>query len=353
MNQDGPAGTYRDLAAGFARAASAPHGQLQEFTYEFAGKPARLRLSGARLAELIPRALAHLRVPDRPPMRGELVIELWDEAATGVSCAGCLVKEDPEAAGTTEVSENGHHVITTFAQIKTGFDRKAQRIVGWIGDANRLTQYEIGRPLHSELLLWHRDSGLQALHAGLVARNGDGILLGGPGGSGKSTTALSCLQAGMAYLSDDYVAMDLAAQGPPVCHSVYCSTHVEPKHLERFPRLRPHAIPARLSREDKSLILLSDLPWASLRPSVLLRALVFPQVVDSEVTSFRPMSRAQALLRLAPSSLMLLPFPEALSDGFKTLTTLVDRVPVYWLDLGRNLDGIPVAVGSLLDQVTR
>ena len=351
---EAPATVYRELSEAFARAASSYPGGVAESCYAFAGNPVRLRLVGSRLADLIPRALVHLKVPDRPPQPRELVVELWDEAATGVGCAGCTPQDDPEMQGRTEVSPDGSvTVITTFAQTKTGFDRKAQRVVGWIGDANHLTQYEVGRPLHPQLLLWHRDRGLQAVHAGLVGRNGDGILLGGPGGAGKSTTALTCLQAGMAYLSDDYVVVDPNPEGTPVCHSVYCSAHVDPKHLERFPLLRPHARPGRLAREDKSLILLSDLPGAILKSSVQLRAIVFPQVVDAPITKFRKASRAQALLRMAPSSLGLLMFPEALAAGFQTLSALVDRVPVYWLDLGRDLAQIPEAVSALFDEVTR
>ena len=346
------AATYRDLAAAFGRAVEANGGVVAESCYDFAGSPVRLRLVGTRLAELVPRALVHLRAPDRPPTGRELVVELWDESATGVGCAGCQPQEDLEAVGRTEVSEGSVQVITTFAQTKTGFDRRAQHVVGWIGDAERLTQYEVGRPLHPQLLLWHRDRGLQAVHAGLVGRNGDGILLGGPGGAGKTTSALTCLQAGMAYLSDDYVVIDPNIGGAPVCHSVYCSAHVEPRHLERFPMLKPYARPGRLAREDKSLILLSDLPGAVLQSSVKLRAIVFPQIVDAPVTRFRPASRAQALLRMAPSSLGLLLFPEALATGFETLSNLVDRVPVYWLDLGRDLAQIPEAVNALFDQVT-
>jgi len=349
---DAPAAIYRNLSAAFTRALAEHSGSVSEYCYDFAGKPARLRIVGGRLAEVVPRALAHLRVADRPSPPRELAMDLWDESATGIACEGCLAQDDLEAPGSTEVSPGGVHVITTFAQTRTGFDRKGRRIVGWIGDAARLTQYEVGRPLHSELLLWHRDRGLQALHAGLVGREGEGILLGGPGGSGKSTTALACLQAGMAYLSDDYVVLDQNAGGLPVCHGVYCSAHVEPKHLERFPMLQSYAIPGRLAREDKSLILLSDLPGAVLRASVRLRAIVLPRVVDAEFTGFQPASRPRALLRLAPSSLGLLPFPEALSDGFRTLTALVDRVPAFWLDLGRDLDQIPRAVSELFDRVT-
>ena len=348
-----PAAGYQELSEGFARAAAENPGSVFVFCYDFAGNPARLRLAGSRLAQMIPKALAHLRVPDRPRADRELVVELWDEAATGVGCRGCERQEDAETPARTEVAEGGVQVITSLAQTRTGFDRRAERVVGWIGDANRLTQYEVGRPLHPLLRLWHRDRGLQALHAGLVGRNGDGVLIGGPGGSGKSTTALSCLQAGMAYLSDDYVVVDPNSGGFPICHSVYCSAHVEARHLERFPRLRPYAIPGTLAREDKSLLLLSDLPGAVLAASVRLRAIVFPQVIDAPITRYRTATRAQALLRLAPSSLGLLPFPDTLAAGFETLSALVDRVPVYWLDLGRDLEQIPQAVDSLFDRVTR
>lgn len=343
---------FRELSAAFARTVEEARGRIFESCYDFAGKPTRLRIVGTRLAGLIPRALAHLRVPDRPPTPGEFRIDLWDESETGIGCPGCCANDDPAAPGVTEVSGNSVYVITTFAQIKSGLDRKAQRIVGWVGNADLLTQYDVGRPLHSQLLLWHRDRGLQALHAGLVGRGEDGILLGGPGGSGKTTTALSCLQAGMAYLSDDYVVVDPNPGGAPVCHSVYCSAHVEPRHLQRFPGLLPHAIPGKLAREDKSLLLLSDLPGAVLRSSVRLRAIVFPQVVDAPISRYRSASRAQALLRLAPSSLGLLPYPMAMGDGFKALSALVDRVPVYWLDLGRDLEQIPSAVDQLFDGVT-
>ena len=342
---------FRELSAAFARTVEEARGRIFESCYDFAGKPTRLRIVGARLAGLIPRALAHLRVPVRPPTTGEFRIDLWDEAETGIGCPGCRANDDPAAPGVTEVSGNSVHVITTFAQIKSGLDRKAQRIVGWVGNADLLTQYDVGRPLHSQLLLWHRDRGLQALHAGLVGRGEDGILLGGPGGSGKTTTALSCLQAGMAYLSDDYVVVDPNPGGAPVCHSVYCSAHVEPRHLERFPGLLPHAIPGKLAREDKSLLLLSDLPGAVFRSSVRLRAIVFPQVIEAAISRYRSASRAQALLRLAPSSLGLLPYPMAMGDGFKALSALVDRVPVYWLDLGRDLEQIPSAVDQLFDEV--
>lgn len=317
----------------------------------FGGRPVRLRLSGDRLAALLPRAIAHLRVPDPLPAADELRIELWDEAETGVGCAGCCRWSDVEAMGRTSASPDGRYLLVRRALTRTVVDRVAQHIVGWVADARLLTQYEVGRPLQSELLLWHRDRGFQAVHAGLVARGDDGLLLGGPGGSGKSTAALTCMLAGMAYLADDYVAIDESDEAV-TGHSVYCSTHVEPAHLERFPALRPHAIPGRLAREDKSLVVLADLPDGVFARSARVRALAFPRVVDADTTRYRPISRTQALVRLAPSSLLLLPYPDAMGPGFENMATLVRRLPVYWLELGRDLDSIPRAVSALLGEVS-
>ena len=296
--------------------------------------------------------MSHLQVPQRGPQSGELVVELWDEAETGVGCKGCNIVQYPTAQGTTIASADGRYVVITRSHTRTGFDRVQTGIVGWVSDAKALSLYELGRPLHSELLLWHRDRGLQAIHAGLVGRGQDGLLLGGPGGSGKSTTALTSLLAGLAYLADDYVAVEQHLDGRLTGHSVYCSTHLTPEHLLRFPDLAPYAIPGQLTREDKSLLLLSDMPNANLQSSVTIRAMAFPVVTDSTTTRFRPASRAHALLRLAPSSIMLLPYPDTMGESFKNLAALVERIPVYWLELGRDLAQIPEAVAALIDEVT-
>ena len=70
-------------------------------------------------------------------------------------------------------------------------------------------------------------------------------------------------------------------------------------------------------------------------------------------TTFRRASRAQALLRLAPSSMMLLPYPDAMGPSFRTMSAIVETLPVYWLDLGRDLTQIPEAVSALIDEVSQ
>ena len=59
-----------------------------------------------------------------------------------------------------------------------------------------------------DLLLAEKVDNLLLLHAGAVSREGAGIILPGPSGSGKSSLTLVLLQAGYSYLSDEIAVVD-------------------------------------------------------------------------------------------------------------------------------------------------
>ncbi len=333
------------LAGGFRRAAAIS--SVVESRYRMAGRIVRLRVAGHRLATAVGRPLAHLRIQD-PSGAPSLAMDLWDEAATGISCEGCELGSEPEAPGSVTVYEGARHVLHVSPSVRTVMDRANGHLVGWVGSRDRLTQYELGRPLHSELLLWHRDRGIQAVHAGLVSDGTSGVLFGGPGGSGKTTTALTCLRAGLAYLADDYVGLERAADGRWTGHSLYCSAHLTPDHIQRFPDLIPHAIPGRLEREDKSLVLLGELYPRGFAPSTTIGAVALPRVAHTRETTLRPASKIEVLRQLAPSSLFQLPYGLSGRRSFDTLVSLVESVPTWWIDLGYDLEQIPRTIRTIL-----
>ena len=93
------------------------------------------------------------------------------------------------AAGTVDVSRDGEPIA---------HGQRAADAVGWlVWDVNRATAEASG-----EHLLFHA-AGLQA--------GGRGIVLPGSSGSGKSTLAAGLARAGLAYLSDELVALDLGS----------------------------------------------------------------------------------------------------------------------------------------------
>lgn len=345
-----PAAEYEQLERAFTAAWSEHPDQRHERWFTFADRPVRIRVVGHGLAADIFRAFSHLeRSPEAAPA---LTIALWDEGETGIALRGVEPWHDLNEHGETYASDDGFVVLTARPQTRTALHRIDRDLVGWVADHRKLTQYELGRPLHSELMLWHKDRDVQAIHAGLVARNGDGVLFGGPGGSGKSTTALTCLKAGFEYMADDYVGLRALPEGGYEGHSLFCSTHLEPDHLEKFPYLRPHAIPGRLPREDKSLVLLSDVLPDGLSRKARIRAVALPVVVDALTPRIRPATTVEALLRLAPSSLILLPYAGVAAGEFEKLSAFLESIPTYWLELGRSMDEIPLRIGEILEAHT-
>jgi hypothetical protein len=341
------AAEFASLAAAFAEAARARPEALSTSYCDFGGRLARLRIVGHGLAREIARPFAHRWRRDDPGVAPQLQVDLWEEAATGVGCAGCEVAP-PGAPPQASASPDGRFVVYHVVHTRTALDRVRRHVVGWVSSSEQLTVYERARPVAGPLLLWLSDHGVQAVHAGLVARHGRGVLFGGPSGSGKSTVALACAQAGFDYLADDHVGLEANGKGTFLGHALFCSANLEPAHLQRLPSLSPHAIRGRGPEEDKSLLLLSDFLPTRLTPTVSIAAVALPRVVPASTTTLRPASKLEAVLRLAPSSMFVLPHARGVRAGFHQLARLAESVPGYWLDLGRDLDEIPRRMEEIL-----
>ncbi|HYC53551.1 MAG TPA: hypothetical protein VEL28_01230 [Candidatus Binatia bacterium] len=243
------------------------------------------------------------------------------------------------------VSRNGRLVGHRLPRTLVWLDRRAARIAGAVDLGGPLSLFETGRPLYFPLMLWLRDQRIQFVHSGMVARNGRGVILCGQSGSGKSTTSLLCLLAGMDFLGDDYVGLE-AHGGGFLGHSLFGSTYVEPDHLQRFPLLHPHAVHGSLPGEDKSVVLLSRILPERLCASAAIAAVLLPEVTGQAVTRIEPASRGYALRRAAPSSILQLLAPEA--QSLHRIAALVAAVPCFKVMLGRDMDCIAARVEELL-----
>ena len=88
---------------------------------------------------------------------------------------------------------------------------------------------------------WHEvflpNDGEATSVGALVARDDRGVLLAGDSGTGKSTAALCCLEAGWTYLGHDWVGIGRAADGGIIGHSLYSSVALEPAQVARIDEL--------------------------------------------------------------------------------------------------------------------
>lgn len=339
------------LAAAYARAADRWPENVAAFDIRIAGFRLRVEVVGRVLAETIRRAFSHLIVSAGE--RADLTINVWDETETGIAVAdqySSQRRRDDDVEILLKISEDGRYVCEQRDLSVSWLDTETSRIVSCISSASFQYLDERARPFHKLISAWLDERGVQFVHAGLIEWDGTGVLFVGNGGAGKSTSSVACLRAGMGYLGDDFVGIQMhdgACRG----HGFFSSCLLNVHHLRRFPDLKPHAVPAHQDFEDKSILFLHEVFPDSLRGTVDIGAIMMPRIVDREESSYRPASKAEALFAIAPTSVMFLPRPS--QKAFDRVTDLVLGLPTYWLELGRDIDGIPDAVKALIGSVGR
>lgn len=322
---------------------------LFESDFLFGGRRVRFRVVGADLAHHIGLPFLHLRPNGSDADPPHLTIDLWDENETNRPSNGNLCNPNSQWFSQFEHSKDGRYVTQRLPNTTICFDRASQHMVGSIAWGPEIFNYERGKPLSRLLLEWHNDQNLQVIHGGLVSSHGNGVLFVGKSGSGKSTSALACLQGGYQFLSEDYVGLEQLSDKTFLGHSLYNSVFIETTHLSRFSHLLPFAIFGRAPKEKKSVVILSQVFPERLERVVPIKVLVLPRIVDRSETNFRPASRAQALLALGPSSLFQI--PSRGNSSFPRLVQLAEHVPSYWLEIGRDLKAIPRSITQLLAEV--
>lgn len=341
------------MRAAFADASDKCLSKLREIHLTIGGQHVNLKTIGVALNSRVIRPLAHLdtlktKVEQQP---FALTIELWDELETGVGCAGFEIEDALDAGKgfVVTVSDDSRFVSLRRARSHAVYDRLERRIMGWSRNGDRLSLAELGRPMQYLFYYWFHDVRLQVIHSGMIGENGAGIVVAGKSGSGKSTTSLVCLEAGMNYLGDDVLVMSGTKATGFDGHSVYNSNHILPHDVERFPLLKHHVNSGGQIKDDKWVVMLNEAFPGQILPNLPIRAIALPRIVDQPTTSFRRATKSQALMAIAPSSITLI--EGAMSQGVTRLAELVEHVPAYWVELGRDFRSTPGCIRELISQV--
>ncbi|WP_338605184.1 hypothetical protein [Desulfoferula mesophila] len=318
-----------------------------EHHYAIGRDQLKLCFAGDALQPLITPALEHLAVA--PVDQPELTIMAWDlKSLTSrpmVALEGLMrtfswhwyyyLNSRGELKGLLE--DDFMAAFHPGPNIFSLLDVKNRRAIYWANDAAEVPWHETGSPMRSILSWWTASQGYQFAHGGAVGVDGKSVLIVGKGGSGKSTTCLACLNAGLQYLGDDYTLIDTREE--PRVFSLYNTAKLKgPADLARFPQLTPHLVNAeRLDSEKAMLFLHGDFDGQIIAQSPL-KAILIPVVMDQEHTKILPAGPAAGLAALAPSTIFQL--PGSGRQSLRNIAELVQRVPCYSLRLGRDLAGV-------------
>ena len=314
----------------------------------------RLRFAGSALLPSVLSAFEHVQTDGAGEGDPVLTVEMWDGASTGVLPPPFPLRGgDAPVRGETRIyPEAGVSILFhggvqprdgTFEAI-TIFDERPSVARYFLTAPDSISWYERAAPLRGVLHWGLARPDRLLVHAGAVGIGGTGVLLAGPAGSGKSTTAVASLLAGHDYLGDDYVLVDMAGSRP-VAHSLYATAKLTPAATALLPCL-PDIYRGHPPHDAKKHVVdISRLRPNGVCTSTSVAAIVLPRLCPGVATGVRPASATAALLALAPTTVFQAPRHDG--AALRPLAELARRVPAYVLDLG----GSPEEVGPVLAQL--
>lgn len=346
--QSDPQAFFRTVHQTFERAEHAA-GETIVRHYTIGGYTVQFRFAGAALVPFLTPALAHLSAATQ--VTPHLTVYVWDSASTHTGMPPCpweLHEQNPrgEIAGynTAEIRT----AYRTGSETLSLLDLRGNIALYWTYDARALPYYECGAPFLALLHWWMESHSRQLVHAGAVGTAEGGVLLVGKGGSGKSSTALSCLEAGLSYAGDDYCL--IAVDPEPYVHSLYNSGKVHAADVPRFSLLSSALSNAKRLDSEKGLYFLYSCFPQRIACGFPLRAILLPQVANSQDARLLRVSPATSLRALAPSTIFQL--PGAGQQTFSMLSRLVQRLPSYIFAVGSDRARIPAAILRILEGAT-
>ncbi len=336
---------YAVFGAAFERAAEAAGG-ISRMPVDLGGTRLVFEFAGEELVGSLGRPFAHLTIEDGP---ADLTIRCWDSESTGLE----LPKELPSpgtvyAQSLPAMSDSGAQRWTYFRPDPglTAYDSPARTALYWVPAASCLTYGDVAGGFRAIIAWAMAERGMQFLHSAAVAHGGRSALVVGASGSGKSSTALCCLLAGLEYLGDDHCLLDMAET--PRVHSIYAAAKLHETQLARFPELDAFIVNPHRVAPEKGVAILHPGFAAQLPQSRPLVAVLVPKITGGAATSIRPVSPAAALAALAPST--LLQMASADRGGLAAMAQLVRRVPCFALELGTEKAEIAGAVRAFLEE---
>jgi len=183
-------------------------------------------------------------------------------------------------------------------------DARRRRAIVQYPSVRQAPSYEHAAPMR-DLVHWlHVLDGRYLLHGAAVGTERGGVLLVGPGGSGKSTAATTALQRGLSFAGDDYVALDVEARR---AFGVFRSVKVLPHDTHRYTGLRAHPFVGTPETGAKAVLFL-DVEPSGFCQGIPLRAIVIPRIggagrASTALTALTSCTPAQAVAAMAPSTL--------------------------------------------------
>lgn len=226
------------------------------------------------------------------------------------------------------------------------YNRSEQKAFIWIRSIDFLPQWMRSFPLRSIVDWFFEPTSIQPVHSGGIALGNNGVMLTGKGGSGKSSTCLSCLNhRELKYLGDDFMLVD--CESGTDAYSLYNVAKVEFENLKRFDFLYPHKDEFQVD-DEKYQIFVNQIMPDKLTLDFKIDAIFLPKITGSKTGKLVKADSSDALMALAPSTIALLKGNR--ERTFAKVSKLVKQTPNYFLELSTDFERNPEIIYKFLSQ---
>lgn len=228
------------------------------------------------------------------------------------------------------------------------FDQEKRFGVQWMRGSDDFPGWESSAPLRVFLHWCFNALQMRLTHAGTLGIRGQGILLTGQGGSGKSGTVAGGILHGLDSVGDDYVLVD-QRQSCCVAFPLFRTIKQDASGIKRLGIESQIADTREPNWQQKYEFTSEELVSRPFVNRLAIHAIVLPRISGSDHSQFTAISPQRAMLSLAPTNLSQLPGDRR--TGAEFFSNLVRKLPCYELTLSRNPIEITAAIRDFLEAV--
>ncbi|MEM1366890.1 MAG: serine kinase [Cyanobacteria bacterium P01_H01_bin.15] len=356
FNEDDLKDLQEQLSLGFSRAQQQANNTSSR-TYQIGPHKICLNFANAALEPYFTRALSHLDTSNHETP--DLSVQIWDNASNQSKLPLLLSSyiDLLRAQWWLHGDSRGELIHFDGTAMRGAFFPYPNRLsvldlqhniaYYWIENATKLPYNVVGASLRVILHWWFTQKNWQLVHAGAVGTAAGGMLIVGQGGSGKSTTCLSCLNSKLSYASDDYSLVSLTPE--PTVYSLYNTAKLKGQSdINRFPSLAPHIFNSENLETEKATLFVHEANPHQIIREFPLKAILLPRIAGTPSTDFEPVSPGKALQSLSISTIFQL--PGAHQGTLRFMSQLIRKVPTFRLNLGTDITQIPSVIEGILTQ---
>ena len=236
--------------------------------------------------------------------------------------------------------ETGSLMIGTDRDVLQGQDFARKRFYSAQPEPKVEDQLSCRHSMVNAFAFWAKHSDMHLVHAAAVGWGGEGVLVVGRGGRGKSTFAVTCLTEGLDFVSDDYTL--LSASGPLEAMPLYSCVGLRQDMWAKLPQLG----------QPTTMVLgkpLFEIPGHRYCPRMTIKAVVMPLVAGDEEPSIYPIAKSNAMAQLISSTASQLEFRHDAAQ-IQKLSMRLANLPVYEMRMSTDLKKNPAFLRRFIEK---